>query len=160
MDRFWEKTEERGNCLVWTGGVRPDGYGVFWVPTPEGPSRGSMQSADRVAYERVHGPIPKGNGYHGTVVMHSCDNRLCVKPDHLLLGSQKDNMRDALKKGRFVFNRPKGAAHHATKLTAALVRSIRKRARHETYKSIAEDLGISASTVGNVVAGRTWGHVA
>ena len=61
---------------------------------------GKLYSPHRVAYTLKHGPIPIGRGYHGNVILHSCDNPPCCNPDHLKLGTQADNVADMLAKGR------------------------------------------------------------
>lgn len=92
--RFWRKVQKGDGCWLWTGHVDAKGYGRFQV-APRQPV-----TASRFAYELTHGPIPQGEGYHGLCVMHVCDNPQCVRPDHLRLGTQKDNIRDAARKGR------------------------------------------------------------
>lgn len=79
-------TTESG-CWEWTG-WRAHGYGYFF-------HEGKDQRAHRVSYELFVGSIPDG-----LVVMHSCDNRPCVNPDHLSVGTQADNVRDMVAKGR------------------------------------------------------------
>lgn len=75
-------------CWLWLRGINAKGYGQF------GRKHGSDQ-AHRVAWELYRGQIPDGMN-----VCHSCDVRCCVNPDHLFLGTQKDNMQDCMKKGR------------------------------------------------------------
>lgn len=92
---FWEKVEKRENaeCWIWQGTTRGKGYGsVRW--------NGRMEAAHRISWVLTHGPIPKGDGYHGTCVLHRCDNAICVNPEHLFLGSNHDNVLDRHQKGR------------------------------------------------------------
>jgi len=94
-ERFEDKVmpiTETG-CHIWTAGVDTSGYAMISI-------KGRSVKASRVSYEMYVGEIPKGYGYHGTCVLHKCDNRLCVNPDHLFLGSQKDNVLDMVKKNR------------------------------------------------------------
>jgi hypothetical protein len=80
-----------GKCIIYTGkGRSGNGYGSMWVGNEN-------KYAHRLAYERVHGPIPDG-----LCVLHHCDNRLCINPKHLWLGTQKDKTHDAMAKGRLV----------------------------------------------------------
>jgi hypothetical protein len=93
--RFWNKVLKTDDCWLWTGalnapeGTRSGGYGVV------GTTRPKTALAHRVAWELVNGPIPAG-----MVVAHRCDNRRCVNPAHLFIGTQKDNVHDMLAKGR------------------------------------------------------------
>lgn len=92
--RFWRLVERRGpaDCWPWLGGTA-SGYGRF-------KAHGRLYSAHRVAYTLTKGPIPRGAGYHGTVVMHGCDNPACCNPVHLTAGTHRDNVMDMVRKGR------------------------------------------------------------
>ena len=90
------KLEERSmpvpwcGCFVWTASLASHGYGDFR-------HNHKHYLAHRAAWEQEHGPIPQGKH-----VLHKCDNRLCVNPEHLFLGSNEENMRDKVLKGRHV----------------------------------------------------------
>lgn len=88
MDRFWNKVNKTDTCWLWTGCTNGIGYGLIRIDT-------KLYSTHRFSYELHFGKIPVG--IH---VLHSCDNPLCVNPEHLFLGNQKDNMRDMMNKGR------------------------------------------------------------
>lgn len=92
--RFFKKVfkQEGDGCWIWNGSIEKSGYGRFRF-------NGKPFLAHRASWEIHNGPIPKGEGYHGTCVCHKCDNKICVNPSHLFLGSQSDNMRDLLSKG-------------------------------------------------------------
>ena len=97
-DRLWRQVDCRGDdeCWLWTAKSVVTGYGVLSSGGRDKPKI----LAHRAAWEVINGSIPDGEGHHGTVVMHTCDNRLCCNPAHLRLGSQADNVRDMDEKGR------------------------------------------------------------
>lgn len=94
--RFWSKVDKNGPtmphmdtpCWVWSPGKNQDGYGLFYA-------NGITLRAHRYAYILKNGSIPEG-----MLACHKCDNPPCVNPDHLFLGTEKDNAIDAVKKGR------------------------------------------------------------
>lgn len=76
------------DCWVWQGAKKDTGYGAFRL-------NGRTLRAHRVAYELLEGPIPDG-----MIIMHTCDNRACVRLDHLRLATQAENILDMFEKGR------------------------------------------------------------
>jgi hypothetical protein len=140
---FWQKVQKGLGCWIWTGGMSPKGYGVHWV------GRGHKR-AHRYSFE-LHTGIDPG----GLVVMHTCDNRACVNPNHLELGTQTENIADMDRKGRR--GSAKGMAHPAAALNEDQVRAIRADTRNQ--RDIAADYSISKACVGAIKAGRTWKHV-
>ena len=129
------------DCWVWIGDCHRDGYGRF----RPGGSAPSVQ-AHRFSYELFNGPIPDG-----MKVLHSCDYHPCVNPNHLFLGTQKDNMQDMIKKGRkFVESIPQ-------KLSVEKVREIRSLIKQGiTQKKIARNFGISQQTVSDIATRKIW----
>ena len=162
--RFWSKVDKSAGvdgCWLWTGPTRTSGYGHFTV------RRESFQ-AHRFAYDSVHSEAPLGS----LLACHTCDTPLCCNPAHIFPGTSKDNMRDAMAKGRFAFGdrngsrkyamfRPRGEEHPAAKVNAEQVRQIRmRRADGESLGSLASAFGISRKTILLMVRRETWAHVA
>ena len=108
-----------------------------------------------VAWHMFKEPIPKG-----LFVCHSCDQPGCVNPDHLFLGTQADNMHDAIAKGRWKPAQEvvaRGEAHVLSKLTEADVRCIR--ASDETQVALGERYGVSHTVISNIRRYKTWRHI-
>jgi len=153
--RLIDKDSIGYGCWGWTGRLEENGYGRFNAD-------GRTMWAHRAAYELFVGPIPEG-----LEVCHTCDNRRCVRPDHLFVGTRKDNMADAKNKGRMSNGSRHAAAllagkdrYHAAKLTPDDVRVIRQRLAggHRT-SDIARDFGVTPGTIFQIRTGKTWGHV-
>lgn len=145
VPRFWSfvlKVEEtEGGCWLWQGAVGSHGYGSIYA-------YGRQVLVHRLSWEIHNGPIPKG--MH---VLHHCDVRRCIRPNHLFLGTNKDNHADAQLKGRL----PAGEAHKSSKLTALQVQEIRRRSSlGESRRSVSRDFDITPQTVGKIVRGERW----
>ncbi len=142
---FWDNVDKTSECWVWIAGKNGHGYGEYR-------EKNTAYSAHRYAYETTYGTIPRG-----LFVCHRCDNRACVRPDHLFLGTCGDNLRDAAQKGRMT----RGEKMYNSKMTEALVREARRLfANGWGKKAIAQHLGITYSIVHDVVRRATWRHVA
>ncbi|RFB07641.1 HNH endonuclease [Bacillus sp. OE] len=108
-------------------------------------------SMHRFIYEEMFGEIPEG-----LVVMHKCDNKKCINPEHMELGTIADNTKDASKRNLI----PKGSSHHNSKLTEDVVREIKRRLRDgETPKSLSEKYNTSYIGVIKIKNGKSWKHV-
>lgn len=157
-ERLWSWIDKRseGECWPWQMKSSIDGYGFI----TRGPKAGKVL-AHRAVWEVTFGPIPSGSGYHGTVVMHRCDNRLCCNPAHLRLGTQAENVKDMRDKGRNVdLKNGRGRAHPRALplLNDDAIREIRDRSKPRKW--LADKYGIKPSNVDNIRGGRTWTHVA
>lgn len=131
-------------CWIWRGSVAPHGYGTMDID-------GHTRSAHRVSYELAHGPIT-----NGLWVLHNCDNKLCVNPSHLRLGTPKENMADRSARQRWIA--PVGSAVRSAKLTEADIVAIRSDRRQ--LKDISAEYGVSESTINNIRNRVRWRHVA
>ena len=150
--KYVSTTPTETGCLLWTG--------CFQQVTPNyrrpqfSVSTSKPASAYRVAYRLWKGEIPEG-----LCVRHTCDNPMCVNPEHLVLGTHQDNMRDMAERGRQHVPKPnsRGEKHHNAKLTEEKVREILL--SNETRNAIATRMGVSPSTVKAIRNGRLWKHV-
>lgn len=132
-------------CWEWTGGRTAQGYGRMSV------GGGRETTTHRFSYETFYGPIPDG-----LFVCHSCDNRLCVNPRHLWLGTHAENRADMVTKGR----NSRGVMVKHSILDDAAVLTIReRRAKGDLLREIADDYGITLASVCDVVKRRTWKHI-
>lgn len=143
--RFWGhvQKQEGDGCWLWDGATYHDGYGAFGL-TPH-----MMRRAHRMAWELTHGPIPAG-----LVVCHRCDVRLCCRPDHLFLGTVKENQQDMATKGRST----KGEKNRAAKLTDAQVRALRLEYAQGgiTMYRLAKNHGLNNQHVWKIVRRLLW----
>jgi hypothetical protein len=172
-ERF-AKYVDKSECWLWKGGVLENGYGIFhWVEGGKGKSR----SAHRCAYELAYGPIAEG-----MMVLHTCDNRTCVRPDHLYLGTHEQNMRDMKERNRAATGEHNGkqlyperiargdahwthqhpewlarGEHGNSKYTADTVAEMRKRREAGALlREIAAEFGIPIATVHQICSRSTW----
>ena len=181
---FWARVDKSAGpdeCWPWRGTRHSARYGHLR-------QGGRLLRAHRVAWEMSHGPIPKGDGYHGTCVCHTCDNRPCCNPSHLFLGTQADNMADCVAKGRA--NKPAGDDNWTRNNPQALARGDRNGARlhpqllargasngravlddervcdiraassaGESGRSIARRFGVHEASIRRILNRTNWAHV-
>jgi hypothetical protein len=141
--RFWNKVlKHPDGCWEWVGWVDNQGYGCVWRD-------GGRSNAHRVSWNLHFGDIPDK-----MFVCHKCDNRLCVRPDHLFLGTYLDNIRDRTRKGRSA----RGSNHGRSKLTEEQVREILR--SDEPLHILATRYAVSRSCISAIKSGVTWRHVA
>lgn len=155
-ERFWAKVQkqEGDGCWEWTAALHRNGYGHFSIGYRDAYSH-------RYSYEISVGPIPDG-----MCVCHKCDNRKCVRPDHLFLGSHAENIADRDAKGRTATGTnghyPTGERHHNAKLTDDQVRDLRRRYTTErvTQRALAAEFGVSYDSVKSIIQNRQRKQVA
>lgn len=154
VKRFWLNVKKSDGCWLWTGYCNKYrfGYGSFW-------NHGKPGKAHRFSWEIHNGPIPKG-----MQVLHDCDNPPCVRPDHLFLGTQLDNLNDMRSKGRG-FVPPAGTAkwelHGNARLTKLQVREIRALAiKAKTHLELAERFGVSRTQISRIIRNERWRELA
>lgn len=148
-ERFWSKVDRRGDdeCWLWLAGRRETGYGQFELGRK--PERKNAR-AHRVAYELLVGEIPSN-----MMLCHHCDNRACVNPRHLFIGTAADNARDMFAKGRGYVPAPRyGEAHHSAKFSSQAAAQAIADVRAGTPKrAVARRLGVDVRTVRSWVSG-------
>ena len=141
-ERFWGRVEigKDDECWLWKSALQGNGYGHMRY-------RGKFLMAHRTAWVLAHGLIPEG-----MYVCHHCDNRACVNPAHLFLGTAADNSKDMVNKGRAAHNR--GGLAGAAKLTLPEVLVIRK--SDELQRVLADRYNVSPSAISLLKSGKTW----
>lgn len=152
IKRFWSKVDKKPleRCWSWGGTSHTGGYGRFKVGR-------TNHLAHRVSYFLALGVNPGE-----LCVCHSCDNRRCVKPTHLFLGTRVDNNSDMMAKNRGNWSQPcKGSQHGNSRFTEKDVIEIRNlwAAGELTQKQIAERFKTRQSVVSRIVKNRCWTHV-
>ena len=132
-------------CWIWKASCVGAGYGQLTL------SHGKRGAAHRVSYE-----LHKGEITEGQYVCHTCDNRRCVNPEHLFLGTQRQNLADMVAKGRS----PRGVGNGASKLTEQQVTIIFARLRAGVPQNlIAKEFGVADSQISRIKLGREWSHL-
>jgi hypothetical protein len=130
MHYDYERVLRLTKCVEWSGARSGDGYGAVYID-------GKQRAAHRVAWEKAKGVIPDGMW-----ILHRCDNPLCVNPDHLFLGTAKDNTQDS-----------------RAKLTEDDVRKMVALSVEKRQSQIARDFGVSDALVSLILRGKAWKHV-
>lgn len=138
--RFWSFVAVGDGCWEWQGTIDAQGYGAFHIA-------GKVIKSHRLAYDITFGEIPRG-----ALVCHKCDNRKCVRPDHLFLGSVITNNMDKMTKGRH--RALKGADHPRARLTVDQANEIK--AADGSQRVLARRYGVSKSTIARIRRGESW----
>lgn len=150
--KFWERVNKKGpivyesigRCWMWLGPTMCAGYG----------KAGTLGLTHRFAWILHNGKIPKGAS-----VLHKCDNKLCVNPNHLFLGTQQDNLKDMRDKGHQV----RGEQQGSSKLCAGEVFEIRARYKRYCRKNgtsaLAKEFGVGPVQIYKIIRGWQWKHL-
>jgi hypothetical protein len=136
--------EPNTGCWFWVGSLTGSGYGVHYI------APGYREQAHRYSWEIHNGKIPDG-----LQACHKCDVRCCVNPEHLFLGTQSENLKDMVRKGRD--NPRRGSAHGKARLTELDIENIRFDTR--TLRAIGEDYGVDKQYIWKIKRGVHWGHL-
>lgn len=143
------RTKWENGCALYQGRPNHAGYGRV--------GKNGRHLAHRLSWRLYRGEIPRG-----TCVLHKCDQRACINPQHLFLGTRTDNHSDMVAKGRARFPNPRfvprGEKHYCAKLTEKDVVEIRRLAatRRHTQREIAERFGVIQQTISLIVRGQRW----
>jgi hypothetical protein len=150
IERFNKYIDKSSGCWIWTG-YKNKGYGCISVINRP------PQAAYRISWELYKGSIPEG-----LVVRHRCPAKRkdCCNPEHLKLGTQKDNMQDAIEDGTI----SRGERKHSSKLTEEQVIYFKKNLPnkgliHQYCQEISIYLNIHTNTLMDIAGGRTWKHI-
>lgn len=167
ITRFWSKVDKNGpvpshmphlgHCWIWIASRMSTGYGAFNYPNGNSPT----QLSHRVAWQLSNGPIP-----NRLFVLHRCDNRKCVNPEHLFLGTNTDNVRDMIAKNRspnLVKNLGpvrRGSSQPNSKLIESQIIEIRRLGTDGfSCQKIAEQFGVTHGAIRLIIKRERWSHI-
>lgn len=147
--RFLSGFTKTEGCWIWNGCTDKDGYGVMSLTTNH---KKRQLRANRVSWMIHHGQDPEDS-----LVLHTCDNRKCVRPDHLYLGDCKANAQDCTKRGRFFLQRFPEKTPWA-KLSYEKAQEIRNQYIKGVHgqERLAAEFGVCRRTIQQIVLGKTW----
>lgn len=149
---FWDMViKQDSGCWEWTGRTTPRGYGTIFID-------GKGYLTHRVAWTITNGFIPKG-----LYICHHCDNRKCINPDHLFLGTQKDNIQDCILKGRLdsALNNLRTITRSRRKLTQRQADTIRQEYQDikdskSATRMLADKYGVSTVNIWGIINNQSY----
>lgn len=148
MDKEWllARTNKNGECLEWALSKNHNGYGLVGV-------NGKTSIAHRVMYRICHPDVVMVD----LEVCHMCDNRACINPEHLFLGTHQDNMDDRERKGRGKVPRLRKERNGRAKLSQADVdRILSGEFKGKSQRAIAQIFGVNQAVISRIINGKSW----
>lgn len=130
-------------CWYWTGFINDGGYGMINVNR-------RPNIVHRLYYSLINGPIPKGK-----FVCHHCDNRRCVNPDHMFVGTTQDNVDDKVRKMRHNYG-SKVPQSKLDPISIGIIREAQRKFKRGSQRKIAKYFNVSFATIGDIIKKRTW----
>ena len=151
IERFWENVDVRGNgeCWEWIGRRFWDGYGMFGLNKKK-------LKAHRFSWIINKGKIPKGKHYGTTCVLHKCDNRSCVNPNHLFLGTNADNLQDCYNKKRRTSVGEKNGNAKLSKKEVIAIRMLHTSREDLSQVDLAKRFSVTKSLINKIVNNKVW----
>jgi len=143
-NRFWKSVKKTDTCWNWIGSFDTRGYGQIVVC-------GTLHSTHRVSYIIHHGRIP-----HKLHILHSCDNRACIRPEHLRAGTDEENRLEKISKRRHSF----GENHNHAILNEKQVLEIRNKFKEGISKTfLSKEYGVHSNTIHAIINRVSWRHI-
>jgi len=142
FDQYYDKTAN--GCWEWNGALTLNGYGKFWL-------NDKTISSHRASYLIHKGEIPDDK-----LVLHTCDNAKCVNPDHLVLGTHRDNVRHMQERNRFLTGEKNSSCTITTDTARQIIQRLIAGGR---VRTIARELGCTRATVTGIAGKVTWKHI-
>lgn len=144
-ERFWSKVQKTSNCWNWTASLYRNGYGQFGI------------GYKKVLEHRISWELHKGSISKDLCVLHKCDNRACVNPEHLFLGTKKDNSQDMKNKNRHL----NGEKNTEVKLTEFQVKEICSRYSkgNISQEKLGKEFNVSQGQIWRIIHKLRWKHI-
>jgi hypothetical protein len=146
FERFTNKITKTDTCWTWTGAIYRGGYGHFRRKVD---GKWKMYKTHRYSYEYYHGPIPEGK-----IILHSCDNPACVNPNHLSVGTHKENTGQCIARGRKVFGINPNHRSHSQLCYA--IREYHISNPSLTGRAVAKQFNTSPAQVSRILNNKIW----